>query len=191
MSQAAPHTCASLMLSVSNVTMILFTGFFTILIVANLLGPAAAALACKRDAAGHHSPRHLTACTLLSSWYRHVYLIEPGTSQLQKNMHPHHIICSMPQNPWECSSNLTLRGFFFRRESEVLIKSRVEADPQWVMFPKEHKPIDFPLPFPLKQGSTCRGKTVVHLLPRIKFAAVYRLVILHIWIHKSTLEVQR
>lgn len=113
MSQAAPHTCASLMLSVSNVTMILFTGFFTILIVANLLGPAAAALACKRDAAGHHSPRHLTACTLLSSWYRHVYLIEPGTSQLQKNMHPHHIICSMPQNPWECSSNLTLRGFFF------------------------------------------------------------------------------
>lgn len=64
MSQMAPHTCASLMLGVSNVTMVLFTRIFTILIVVNLLGPAAAALACKRDAAGHHSPRHLKARTL-------------------------------------------------------------------------------------------------------------------------------
>lgn len=150
MSQAAPHTCASLMLSVSNVTMILFTGFFTILIVANLLGPAAAALACKRDAAGHHSPRHLTACTLPSSWYRHVYLIEPGTSQLQKNMHPHHIICSMPQNPWECSSNLTLRVFFFRRESEVLIKSRVAVWSPVSNVSKRTQTYWFPPPLSLK-----------------------------------------
>lgn len=50
----------------------------------------------------------------------------PVKSQLQKNMHPHHIICSMPQNPWECSSNLTLKVFvFFRRESKALIKSCV------------------------------------------------------------------
>lgn len=164
---------ASLML---GVTIISFTGTFTILIVVNLLRPAAAAAAwsSERDAAGHCSPRRLMARTRRSARCRLVYLIDQERRNSRKNAHPHHMIRVSAAVIWRSR-------FYTSRKAKASSKAVLQSDPQWVMFPKEPKPIDFPLPSPLKQGYTCRGKRVVHLLPWIKFAAVYRLVVLHIW----------
>lgn len=108
--------------------MILFTGIFIILIIANLPQPGAAALVCSLSLCCRTSHSEMVngagpVAALRSAWQSCVYLIDQERRD-STNTDPNHISWTVPQNPWECCSNLTLQ-VFHKWESEALIKSCV------------------------------------------------------------------